>query len=76
MPLAVQRLPLASFPRTVQLDDSTAMMADFTLNQFDQVIVGARISLTGNAIKQKGDVDQETEAFNWRENRQQSIELP
>ena len=76
MPLAVQRLPLASFPRTVKLDDSTAMMADFTLNQFDQVIVGARISLTGNAIKQKGDVDQETEAFNWRENKQQSIELP
>lgn len=56
MPLAVQRLRAADLPTTVVLTDGMGMMPSMTLSQFPQVIVGARISKSGNAIAQAGDL--------------------
>ncbi|MCK5880917.1 MAG: c-type cytochrome biogenesis protein CcmI [Sinobacterium sp.] len=75
MPLAVQRLTVADLPLTVTLDDSTAMTPNFKLSKFDRIIVGARISKTGTAIAQAGDVTVELEGFNWRANSHQIIVL-
>jgi len=55
MPLAVARIQLADLPATVSLDDSMAMVPAFKLSGFNEVIVGARISITGNPIAQPGD---------------------
>ena len=55
MPLAVVRQPVSSWPVTVELSDANAMTPAMTLSRFEQVIVQARVSSTGNAIPQPGD---------------------
>ena len=57
MPLAAQRRQVKDLPFTVTLDDSQALMPDRKLSQFEQVIVGARVSSSGNPIKQSGDLE-------------------
>ena len=67
MPLAVQKLTLKQLPATIVLDESMAMMPNMSLGSFDQVIVGARISLSGRPVPQAGDWQGESKAINWRE---------
>lgn len=57
MPLAIQRLPASALPTTITLDDSTSMMPSMTLSSQPQVVVGARISKTGDAIAKPGDFE-------------------
>jgi cytochrome c-type biogenesis protein CcmH len=55
MPLAVKRLQLKDLPATLSLSDADAMMPTMKLSSFEQVIVGARVSFSGNAVAQSGD---------------------
>lgn len=57
MPLAIVRQPAAAGPLNVVLDDSTAMAPELRLSQFAQVVVGARITRSGNATPQPGDLE-------------------
>ena len=56
MPVAVVKKQVSELPLSVVLDDSTAMMEQRKLSAFDEVIVGARISRSGDAIPQAGDL--------------------
>ncbi|MEO7430611.1 MAG: c-type cytochrome biogenesis protein CcmI [Dokdonella sp.] len=56
MPLAIQRLKAGALPLTVTLDESMGMLPTMKLSMFPQVIVGARISRSGNALPQSGDL--------------------
>lgn len=56
MPLAVVRRTLADLPLTVTLTDAQAMMPTMKLSAFEEVIVGARISKSGDPIAQSGDL--------------------
>ena len=56
MPLSIQRLKAAQLPLTVTLDDSMSMMPAMKLSKFPQVVVGARVSKSGNAMPQSGDL--------------------
>lgn len=56
MPLAIVRKQVADLPLTVELNDSMAMQANLHLSDFAQVKIIARISKTGNAMTQSGDV--------------------
>jgi len=56
MPLAIARLTAAQLPATVTLTDGMGMLPAMKLSQFPQVIIGARISKSGNAIAQSGDL--------------------
>jgi len=55
MPLAVARRTLGDIPFTVTLSDDDAMMPAMRLSQFAEIDVGARISLSGDAIASSGD---------------------
>ncbi len=63
MPLAVNKLKLSQLPISVSLSDADAMMPQMTLSSFDQVVVGARLSFSGQPIAQKGDVTVISEVF-------------
>ncbi|MCZ6882003.1 MAG: c-type cytochrome biogenesis protein CcmI [Gammaproteobacteria bacterium] len=56
MPLAVKRLRVSDLPVEVTLSDMDAMMPEMKLSAFDLVVVGARISKSGNPVAQPGDL--------------------
>lgn len=56
MPLAIVRRPVGDWPAAFSLDDSMAMAPDLKLSGFAQVVVGVRISRSGNATPQPGDL--------------------
>lgn len=56
MPLAIIKRPAGDLPFTFTLDDSSAMAPQFRLSGVRQVIVGARISPTGDATPRTGDL--------------------
>ncbi|HUI99407.1 MAG TPA: c-type cytochrome biogenesis protein CcmI [Usitatibacter sp.] len=56
MPLAVVRAPARELPLHFKLDDSQAMSPDFKLSNADAVRIEARISRSGNAAPQPGDL--------------------
>ncbi|MES2489330.1 MAG: c-type cytochrome biogenesis protein CcmI [Pseudomonadota bacterium] len=61
MPLAVQKLDAGQLPLTVTLDDSMAMMPTMKLSQFPRWMLTARISQSGNAQAQPGDLQGQIE---------------
>ncbi len=56
MPLAILKHKAGELPLRFTLDDSTAMSADTKLSKFERVVVGVRISKSGNAMPQPGDL--------------------
>jgi cytochrome c-type biogenesis protein CcmH len=56
MPLAILRKRVKDLPLRFTLDDSLAMSPTATLSSVPRVIVGARISKSGNAMPQGGDL--------------------
>jgi cytochrome c-type biogenesis protein CcmH len=56
MPLAIVRRPADGQAYEFRLDDSMAMQPAMRLSAFAQVVVGARISRSGNATPQAGDL--------------------
>ncbi|MEE8343672.1 MAG: c-type cytochrome biogenesis protein CcmI, partial [Gammaproteobacteria bacterium] len=56
MPLAIVRKQVKDLPFKATLDDSQAMMPDMMLTRFPEVVIGARISKSGNATAQSGDL--------------------
>lgn len=57
MPLAVVRTTVDKLPYAFKLDDSMAMAAGSTISSHAKVVVVARVSKSGNAAPQKGDVE-------------------
>ena len=57
MPVAIQRVAASQLPFQFRLDDSQAMTAGSKLSEQSKVVVGARISKSGNALPQPGDLE-------------------
>jgi len=56
MPLAILRKQVRDLPLNFTLDDTMAMSPEMKMSNFDQVVVVARISKSGNAMPQPGDM--------------------
>ena len=56
MPLAIIKRPVGAWPAPFVLDDAMAMAPNLKLSGFGQVIVSARISKSGAAAPQAGDL--------------------
>ena len=59
MPLAIVRLQVKDLPKSFSLDESMAMAPGMTIGKFPDLVVGARVSKSGNAIAAPGDWESE-----------------
>ncbi|MBB5863386.1 tetratricopeptide repeat protein [Xanthomonas sp. 3058] len=57
MPVAVEKHALSALPLTITLDDDDSPMPTRTLSSLDKVQVLARVSRSGNAMRQADDVE-------------------
>ncbi len=64
MPLAAKKFKVSDLPVKVTLSDADAMMPQLKLSSVDAFTVGARVSLSGNPIPQKGDFFMEVSPLN------------
>jgi cytochrome c-type biogenesis protein CcmH len=64
MPLAILRKQVKDLPFTFKLDDSMAMSPASALSTASKVIVGARVSKSGNAMPQPGDLSGQSAPVN------------
>jgi len=56
MPLAIVRKQVFELPVAVSLTDAMAMMPNMKLSNFEQVKLLARVSKSGDAMQQPGDL--------------------
>ncbi len=57
MPVAVEKHPATALPLRIRLDDADSPMPTATLSSLKEVEVFARLSASGTASRQEGDVD-------------------
>lgn len=57
MPLAIVRKQVKDLPATVVLDDTQGMSPQMTLSSVPEVVVVARVSKSGTATAQAGDLE-------------------
>ena len=74
-PLAVLRQPAGTWPASFVLDDALAMLPDRRLSDFEQVIIEARLSKTGQAIAAPGDLQGASVAIDTREARPVTLKI-
>jgi cytochrome c-type biogenesis protein CcmH len=67
MPLAVARKRVSDLPLSIVLDDKSAMAEGMNISSFNQVVVVARVSKSGNASAASGDLQGKSAVIDPRE---------
>ncbi len=63
MPLAAVKLTKYSFPITVELSDSSAMVAGLNLSSAENIIISARISIDDSVMPSSGELEGHSESL-------------
>jgi cytochrome c-type biogenesis protein CcmH len=63
-PLAVKRLTVADLPATITLTEQDAMLPQMNISKFDDIILSAKISKTGNPTDKTGDINSQVISLN------------
>ncbi len=75
MPLAVLRKTVKDLPLEVTLDDRLAMRPGLEISKYPTLILGARISKTGQATPQSGDFEGSTESIQPKPSKVYSVAI-
>lgn len=75
MPLAVVRKKVRDLPTEVTLDDGMAMMPERKLSSFGQIVIGARISKSGQPMPSAGDLQGLSPPILSKTTQAQSVEI-
>lgn len=75
IPLAAQKITLADLPAKIILNDSQAMMPEMKISNHQQIVIGARVSLTGQPTAQKGDWQAESQPIDWQQQKSVRLEI-
>ena len=75
MPLSLVRVPLSALPIQVDLTEASSMLPSMTLRSFEQVEVLARISPSGQAISQTGDLISAASTVNFDQQAEHEVIL-
>jgi cytochrome c-type biogenesis protein CcmH len=62
MPIVAQQVAVADFPMTIKLDNSMSMTG-MTLGSAPELLAGARLSRSGGAVRESGDLQVESMPF-------------
>ena len=73
MPIAVKKLKLNQLPLIVKLSDQDAMLESMRLSQFKSVVIGARVSQSGQPFPQPGDYQAEMNLIDWQAEKTRSL---
>lgn len=73
MPLAVAVVEPSSLPTTVTLSDQNAMNPAFKLSDHQRVQLIARVSASGKVEPAAGDLQGDSQAFDWRQAPKQTL---
>lgn len=75
MPLSLVRVPLSALPIKVELTEATSMLPNMNLRSFEQIEVLARISPSGQAISQAGDLISAAVSVDFSQHSQHELEV-
>ncbi len=75
MPIAIQKLKLRDFNGQIVLSDMNSVMPTKLLSEHDKVLVVARLSRTGGAMKQADDIQITSSVVNVSDNPNITLEL-
>lgn len=62
-PLAAVRKQVRDLPLYIALNDKMAMIPGHNISSAEQVVVGARLAISGNPVKQAGDIEEISQAL-------------
>lgn len=74
-PVAAYRTSVKSWPVKFVLDDTLAMMSTRKLSQFDTITVSARLSRSGQALAQTGDLQTDTVSVSTRSSQNVALHI-
>jgi cytochrome c-type biogenesis protein CcmI len=63
MPAAVVKLSEFSFPMTIELSDSNAMLQNYKLSTLDKIVVWSRVSVDGDIAIAQGELQGQSQVF-------------
>lgn len=74
-PLAVIKRPITSFPSEVVLTDKDVMLQDVILDKWPDIVITARISLSGEPLPQRGDLVGQSEVLALQEHVSTQVQI-